>query len=1009
MKLRTLFASLLIACPSFAQVSWPWHFPDATNRMAFGISSTVAQHGPVVALPLFPADGRIAFIDASDPAKPLPYFAATNGCVIRIPGTLEAGKTRYVLAYLGAASVSEKMGQSPAPQCDYAQAVLGHAWDFDDGTQCGILTWGDRASHFGAITVKDGWLQVPVKGPDPYFIFGDMFGSADSPRNLHIDSAVYRYLELRVRQSCPQAQWEFFVTDRNGTNKSFSFDVRGESPQVFRFDLRALFPDFWDGREFRSLRIDTTNNRSGVLAEVDYVRLMPVDPCVTTGPAFSREAVAARGAAELKRVSLPRTVTAGERVDAAVKINGQGPLAWSFVSTEHPEPITLASDSAALRLPACLRAGTCTWTLGLSDDLGRPTQAVSGKLTVKPGPLSSFRVTPTKEYLDLAAPSVSLSVQGLDAFSNAVPIDLRHPLWSASPTAKIPDGRLKGNPAQIKVAFAGTAPATYRIALDDGASHGGGTAVTTVAYRKNSVSVNANGYLMAKDGSLVFPLGGLYANWPHTVDANGGIGTALDLFPCGPQPYTQGFPWSPEAEAKVGAYLQHCAKSNVTCLRLMLRNMDLVGHVDPVQLQATLHLFDLARPYGIRFNVALMEDYDKPPYVSRDILEKIVLPHYSADQLAGLPPHRARFLVKKEILASPALRYADRDAIACQKDYLRELIPVLAAREEVLCYEFENEMVFPPMAWCREISAFIRTIDPHTLVLGNPGPHDWPEPLRWRESGCDLFSYHPYNDGEPPADHGAVVFLRSKFAAQSGLPRYTGEGGINQNRWQPDTKKVPVDAAARGTRDQIWMSICCGANGCLYWTFMHESEAKEFACVSPALQALGIDFLKMKRQRPNVALVLPPARRDPRDTAMAMRLLDLGVDFDTVSTNEAAAYAVRIDLDRQTPQAVDLPATVAAPAKGWQIATLVSENDGQALLYLRNIAGGVKDFGAAPHPCQLRDVQPAEAAFTLRKPWNQVVVFDLDTREARAVTPDAAGRVTLGVSSKDFLVGLRRP
>jgi len=162
--------------------------------------------------------------------------------------------------------------------------------------------------------------------------------------------------------------------------------------------------------------------------------------------------------------------------------------------------------------------------------------------------------------------------------------------------------------------------------------------------------------------------------------------------------------------------------------------------------------------------------------------------------------------VRGEVLPSPALRYTDPDAMACQRDYLRELIPVLAGREEVLCYEFENEMVYPPMSWCRATAAVIRSIDPRTLILGNPGPHEWPEPLLWRESGCDLFSFHPYNDGASAADHGAIVFLRSKYAAQSRLPFYTGEGGLNQNRWQAGVKRVSACTAeaAIGPPARVW-------------------------------------------------------------------------------------------------------------------------------------------------------------------------------------------------------------
>ena len=1008
---KVCLLSILVCAVARAQTTLPWHLADATHRVVCRIDTAHNLTDPLVTIPANAgsASAKAALVDADAPEKPLPFYAATNGCTLVLPGRIGPGRPRHIIVYKGALR-SPRLDAPPPVTGDFARAVLGRAWDFDDGTQCGITSWGNRPNHIGPITVKDGWLQIPVRDTDPYFIFGDMFGPPDSPRGLHIDSATYRYLELRVRQSCSSAEWEFFVTDRNGLYKSVKFTVRGTEAQTFRFDLRSVFTEFWDGREFRALRIDTTNEKKDVLAEVDYVRLLPDTPAVTVGPVFSREAIAARDGLSGFKPSMPRTLIAGLCGEAKLKTDGKAlppNLLWALLTPERGTAL-IEGTASSVTLPAFSRAGDSPWSLGLADDLGQPLHAVSGTLRIEPAALASYRLTPAKSYIDLAAPSVTLAVQGLDAFGNPLSVNIKKPRWTLTDSAQAPDGRIKGDPATVKVTCPGDKPGTYRFTVSDDAGHRGETSVTTVAYRKDAIRLTANGYLVSSDGSPFFPAGGLYANWPHRVSGDGTIGRALDLFPCGPQPYKAGFPWSPETEAAVGAYLKHCSESGITCQRLMLRNMDLVGRVDPVQLQATLHLFDLARPYGIRFNVALCEDYDKAPYVSRDILDRIVLPHYTPEQFAGLPPHRARFLVRKETLAAPALRYTDPDAIACQQDYLRDLIPVLASREEVLCYEFENEMVFPPMAWCRATAAFIRTIDPHTLILGNPGPHDWPEPLRWRDAGCDLFSYHPYNDGQAPADHGAIIFLRSKFAAQSGLPMYTGEGGLNQNRWENNVKQLGPELAARGTRDQIWMSVCCGANGCLYWTLGYELEAQEFAKIRPAFDALGLGFKTLRRQRPSVALLLPPDRRDRRDAAMAMRLLDLGADFDTVSTNEASAYAVRINLDTQSPDSVTLPATVARPAAGWQLATLLSDKSDQALLYLRNVAGGVKDFGAPPRPCFLRDVQPSEASFTLRSPWRTVTVFDLDTRQARTVTPDTSGRVSLGTSSHDFLIGLHK-
>ncbi len=1004
-----LLWTCLILSSASAQLILPWQHAEATHRTVCRIETPYALRDAVITLPTALAAQAVAFVDADAPAAPLPIHVGTNGVTLLLPGILEPGRPRHIVAYRNGTAISQKLAEPPRFTTDYATTALGHAWDFDDGTQCGIRTWGNRPNHFGPVTIKDGWLQIPVKDTDPYFIFGNMFGHTDDPHNLHINSKIYRYLELRVRQSCASAEWEFFVTDRDGQYKSLTFEVRGTAAQTFCIDLQARFPDFWDGREFRALRIDTTNDKKDVLAEVDYVRLLPAPPAVTVGPAFSRDAVTARATVKRQSASLPRSLNAGTPGEAKVKADGKpapSRLIWSLITPELGTTL-IEGSATSLTLPAFTRAGDCAWSLGLADDLGQPLQPACGTLRVEPAALASYQLTPAKAFVDLQARAVPLSVQGLDAYGNTLPVTIKKPRWTLTGGAQTSDARVKGNPAAVAVTFPGDKTATYCITLSDGKGHSGATTFTTVAYRKETVRLNANGVLVTPSGAAYFPAGGLYANWPHRLNNDGSIVRSVDLFPCGPSAYKEGFPWTTETEAAVRAYLKHCSERGINCLRLMLRNMDLIGRVDPVQLQATLHLFDLARPYDIRFNVALMEDYGKPPYVSREILDKIVLPHYTPEQLTGLPPHRARFLVKKETLATAAQRYTDPDALACQQDYLRELIPVLAAREEVLCYEFENEMVFPPMTWCRTTAAFIRTIDPHTLILGNPGPHDWPEPLRWHDSGCDLFSYHPYNDGQTPADHGAIIYLRSKFAAQSGLPFYTGEGGLNQNRWGKNVKQIAPYPAARGTRDQIWMSVCCGSNGCLYWTLGHDLEAQEFAKIRPAFDALGLDFALLKRQRPSVALALPPSQRDPRDAAMAMRLLDLGVDFDTVSTNEASAYATRINLDQQTPGSVTLPATVAQPAGGWQIATLLSAKNDQALLYLRNVAGGIKDFGAPPRPCFLRDVQPSEASFILRSAWRKVTVFDLDTRQARTVTPDASGRVTLGTTAHDFLIGLR--
>jgi len=308
-----------------------------------------------------------------------------------------------------------------------------------------------------------------------------------------------------------------------------------------------------------------------------------------------------------------------------------------------------------------------------------------------------------------------------------------------------------------------------------------------------------------------------------------------------------------------------------------------------------------------------------------------------------------------------------------------------------------------------EMTAHIRSIDPYTPVLGNPGPHEWPEPQRWRESDVDLFSYHPYSDGQPDADHGAVVFMRSKWAAAAGKPFFAGEGGINQNRWQSDVADVQAGFAARGIRDQIWLSLCSGACGAFMWTPQHASELAEFGKVRPALAALGIDPLAMARRRPDVAMVMPEAGGANRQAcALAWDLLGKGVDFDAVSAEEAGGYAVRLRPGTDEPS--DALSGEFEPLRGYQLACLASADGSQALVYLRNVAGGIVDVGEG-RSCYLRRPAPATAALTPQAAgWRLIRAFDLDeAREMRVGRTGEAGTIVLAEdTTHDYVLSFRR-
>lgn len=521
--------------------------------------------------------------------------------------------------------------------------------------------------------------------------------------------------------------------------------------------------------------------------------------------------------------------------------------------------------------------------------------------------------------------------------------------------------------------------------------------------KESSFVLLPSGYIAFPDGRPFFPLGGFYANWPAVIKEGEESLQGYDLFPCGPNPYKEGYPWSPRTEEIVKKWLEFCSRSGVTALRLMLRNMDMVGEVDEEQLKAVKHLLELAKPLGIYFDVVLFEDFDKPPYVNREILEKIVLPKYKEQDLSALPPHRRRFLLEKRLAKD---KYNDPDVLACQKDYLRQLIPQLASESQIFCYELENEIVGAPISWVNEIVSFIRELDPKRLILADPLSSDYPTPLQWQEANIDIYSYHPYNDGFPYADYGAVIYTRSKWAGLIGKPRFTGEGGINQNRWQSDVKKVPAEEAIRGVRDQIWLTITNGECGAFLWASELKGEVKEFGKAKEVLAKL--DFKNLKRKKPDIALIIPKERTSELCMRWAWFMLDKGLDFDFL-IQPSKDYKVCLNIDELPSSDFPLPLSPIKPSDGYQSAYLLSEDGRQVLVYLRNTKGGIKDFGDG-RPCYLRLVQPAEAKLSLNLKGNyRAYIYDLN--EGRWLAErKVSGRGELLISKQtthDFVVILK--
>lgn len=150
---------------------------------------------------------------------------------------------------------------------DFASETYQDAWDFDDGDFEGIDGWGRGAECLKNRQVKDGILSFDVS-EDPYFIWGDMWsGGHPTQRPVAIDLKRYPVLEMKVRQSCPSAEWEVMARAGSPHLMQHKFHVTGTGWWIVRVDLvrEARFGSVLD-----AFRIDPTARIQAAHVEIDW-------------------------------------------------------------------------------------------------------------------------------------------------------------------------------------------------------------------------------------------------------------------------------------------------------------------------------------------------------------------------------------------------------------------------------------------------------------------------------------------------------------------------------------------------------------------------------------------------------------------------------------------------------------------------------------------------------------------------------------------------------------------
>jgi len=928
---------------------------------------------------------------------------------------------------------------------DYATDTYGDAWDFNEGDFEGIDQWGNHDWCLKNKQVKDGVLSVDVS-EDPWFIWGNMWSQVGkTERPVAIDLAKYPVLKMKVRQSCPVAQWEVLARVGRPELLTYKFEVKGQGWQVVRVDLRK--DARWAG-VMDAFRIDPTSEVAEAHVDIDWIRLtnetegqraavetlgQPTGQVATLTVAVERKQaqVGSRQTVTVRATDKSGAPVAGQPVSVQVTTNGDGRL------EADPTHRTLTLD-AANRRGLTDADGKLTVTLVSSRTVAAAADAVaavadfagvqstSTPVGVLAGPPHHYRVTPTRPTCLRAREfPLPVAVQLVDEFDNPLPVAGRRVTLATQPGATLAQPNLvtdaKGH-AQTTMTVDPAKRWVYSVDARDGQGLPGKSGRLSLALeqpRPDPIKLLPNGYFAFADGKPFVPLGGFYANWVQKQTPDGEWSNLV--------------PFHETTDEEKVQWMKFLHDNGVTTLRFMLRThhrtppksgteaLDIGGRVNKELFADVLRYLDLGRQFDMKFQLVVHDDYDKIVYFNLDHFRQFSLPAFAGENLDALPAPQRRFIRDHKLLNFAWEKYTAPDAIACQDLYARELATDLRGNPQVFAYELENEMVNCPAAWANHATDVLRSVDPATLVGVSHGGGGLltADPLWWRRNvHTDYYDYHLYPHGPtttPELDYGAAVDVLTRYGQRCGVCKM-GESAGDQFSRHPD-----VNVRRWVMRDLIWMALASGNPGMFFWN-ARGPEIREFKLANDAMARL--DLATFRRAKPTIGIdVRHPLDDDKyfRDTpegkaayAMmgryAQHYLSQGIDFDF--TVEPGQYAQSAGLGTFAPPVAEK--RYFQVGTGWQLKYLAQADWREALVYVRNFAGiepwDYKQSERSVWRQYLRTRKPQSLRVQLSLPDGtyNLHVYDLDAQTVTDRKVRAGETVDLGTTDHDFAVVVKR-
>jgi hypothetical protein len=267
--------------------------------------------------------------------------------------------------------------------------------------------------------------------------------------------------------------------------------------------------------------------------------------------------------------------------------------------------------------------------------------------------------------------------------------------------------------------------------------------------------------------------------------------------------------------------------------------LDIGGRLNRPLLETMFKYFEVAAEYGIKIQLCLFSQMECSFYCQPDTRRYWGSRLYTPEEIENAPAFQQRFLKHPEDLVTYNDYFSDPDVRACNKQFLDEIIPLVAANPNVFLVEISNEIGWAgPHAnplntfrweitssyldWIREMVAHIHALAPGLPVcISNPGVgllgHD---PAQWsRESGIDIFSMHLYPDicGHTPGSDFAQMADATLRYAQTAAPVMYGEWQLTGDPGRDMDEPAHERCKQLLTRDMVWFTMLSGAPGCMAW------------------------------------------------------------------------------------------------------------------------------------------------------------------------------------------------